>query len=188
MALQGQSTTADYLQWNEYQILLLKLRRDHHYRLAAIVSLGVNTLLRYSDFSEIKWADILDNDMLVIQEKKTGKQRKIKLNSELKSIIREACEKEDIQDYQTPIVNSSVQYLNRTLKSLKAKYALSLENFSTHSFRKTAGRRLAEKHQFSGEILVRLMALFNHSSLTITKRYLGITQKEINDLYEDLAM
>lgn len=188
MALKGQTTTSDFLAWNEYQMLLLKLRRDEKFRLAATVALGVNTLLRYSDFSKLTWADILDKDMLVVVENKTGKQRKIKVNPELKNIIKEAFEKENIEDRHSTIVNSSVQYLNRSLKSLKSKYALSIENFSTHTFRKTAGRRLAEKYKYSGEILLRLMDLFNHSSLAITKRYLGIRQEEINDLYLDLAI
>ena len=188
MALKGQITTSDYLPWNEYQMLLLKLHRDKKYRLAATVSLGVNTLLRFSDFSLITWSDILDKDMLVLVEKKTGKQRKIKLNDELKNTVKEAFEKEGIQDRQSAIVNFSVQYLNRNLKSIKTKYSLTIENFSTHTFRKTAGRKLVEKHKFSGEVLLRLMDLFNHSSLAITKRYLGIRQQEINNLYLDLAV
>lgn len=144
-------------------------------------------MLRFSDFSQITWSDVLDNEMLIIVEKKTGKQRKIKLNGELKETVLEAYEKEGVQNPNSTIVTSSVQYLNRTLKKLKQDYSLSISNFSTHSFRKTAGRRLVEKYKYSGEILLKLMDLFNHSSLSITKVYLGIRQEEIDDLYMDLA-
>ncbi|AHM59301.1 integrase [Flammeovirgaceae bacterium 311] len=188
MALKGQYTTADHLSWDQYQLLLMKLSRDGRFKDATIIALAVNTLLRFSDFSKITWADILDNEVLQIQETKTGKVRRIKVNNELRSTVVKTVAKESVADLDKPIVNFSIQYLNRLLKDIKVKYSLNVRNLSTHSFRKTAGRRIAEKHQFSGEVLLMLMDLFNHSSLAITKRYLGIRQEEIESLYDELAL
>ena len=36
-------------------------------------------------------------------------------------------------------------------------------------------------------VLVKLMELFNHSSLAITKRYLGLRQEEILETYDVLS-
>ena len=43
-------------------------------------------------------------------------------------------------------------------------------------------------NNFSNESLVLLMELFGHSSMSITKRYLGIRQQEINDIYLSVSL
>ena len=48
------------------------------------------------------------------------------------------------------------------------------------------GRRVWENDNQSERALVYLMELFNHSSLAITKRYLGIRQEELDDIYMNL--
>jgi site-specific recombinase XerD len=45
-----------------------------------------------------------------------------------------------------------------------------------------------ELNNFSNESLVLLMELFGHSSMAITKRYLGIRQQEINDIYLSVSL
>jgi hypothetical protein len=40
----------------------------------------------------------------------------------------------------------------------------------------------------SEHALVLLMDIFNHSSLQITKRYLGIRQEEIYDVYDGIQL
>ena len=39
----------------------------------------------------------------------------------------------------------SIQYINRTLKKWAVKYDLDIDNFSTHTFRKTFGRYVYDK-------------------------------------------
>lgn len=56
------------------------------------------------------------------------------------------------------------------------------ENIGTHSLRKTW-----EYHAWkSGYNPALIMETLNHSNLSVTKRYLGIRQDEINDLYDNL--
>jgi len=51
--------------------------------------------------------------------------------------------------------------------------------------RKTFGRKVFESAGEQAEVaLVRLMELFNHSSVAITKRYLGIRQQELMATYD----
>ena len=74
----------------------------------------------------------------------------------------------------------TVQAINRILKEIKKKYRLKIKNFSCHSLRKTFGRQVYTMNGDNSELaLVKLMELFNHSSVSITKRYLGLRQEEI---------
>ena len=74
------------------------------------------------------------------------------------------------------------------LKEIKVKYKLKVKNFSTHSFRKTFGRQVYNQNSENAELaLVKLMELFNHSSIGITKRYLGLRQEELLQTYDSLS-
>ena len=82
----------------------------------------------------------------------------------------------------------SVQRINIILKEVKKKYRLKIKNFSCHSLRKTFGRQVYNMNSDNSELaLVKLMELFNHSSVAITKRYLGLRQEEILQTYESLS-
>jgi integrase len=188
MSLRNQITTADYLPWKDFQLLLMKLQRDGKHKDAATIALGTASLLRFSDFSSISWKQAIKDDVVIVRERKTGKVRRIKINPDLRLVIEQSYSALGISNENEPIVGSSIQYLNRRLKHLKDKYSLSIENFSSHTFRKTGARRILEKNNFSGEVLIKLMELFNHSSMAITKRYLGIRQEEIEDLYGELNL
>ncbi|KKK99602.1 hypothetical protein LCGC14_2631130, partial [marine sediment metagenome] len=77
----------------------------------------------------------------------------------------------------------NIQYANRRLKEIAKKYNLkiSVNSMSTHTFRKTLGRRVWAMNQYSEKSLIMLGDLFNHFSIGITKVYLGIKSQEIGD-------
>ena len=73
-------------------------------------------------------------------------------------------------------------------KEVKKKYRLKIKNFSCHSLRKTFGRQVYNMNSDNAELaLVKLMELFNHSSVAITKRYLGLRQEELLNTYDSLT-
>ena len=56
------------------------------------------------------------------------------------------------------------------------------------SLRKTFGRQVYNMNNENSELtLVKLMELFNHSSVAITKRYLDLRQDEILETYDCLT-
>ncbi|MBS1589532.1 MAG: hypothetical protein JST52_07960 [Bacteroidetes bacterium] len=57
---------------------------------------------------------------------------------------------------------------------------------SSHFMRKTFGRRVWENNHRSEESLIKLSEVFGHSNIAITRRYLGIRQEEIADVYLQL--
>lgn len=81
----------------------------------------------------------------------------------------------------------SVQRINVRLKEIKAKYSIKVEHLSTHSLRKTFGRKVVESAGENSEMaLIKLSELFNHTSPQITRRYLGLRQEELMEVYESL--
>jgi integrase len=129
-----------------------------------------------------------------IIEKKTGKKRIIRLNPQLQKHIEECYEHIKPIGEKAPILVSqkgtifSIQRINVILKEIKKKYRLKIKNFSCHSLRKTFGRQVYNMNGENSELaLVKLMELFNHSSVAITKRYLGLRQEEILQTYDCLT-
>ena len=58
--------------------------------------------------------------------------------------------------------------------------AVGIENFGTHSLRKTWGFWTYDKSKYN---IALIMSIFNHSSQNITLRYIGIDQKSQDELY-----
>jgi len=57
---------------------------------------------------------------------------------------------------------------------------------SSHSLRKSFGRRVWENDGESERSLIYLSEIFNHSSIQMTRIYLGIRQEELNEVYLSL--
>lgn len=195
MSLKGTTTTATYMEWDTYLSFINRLERDRNYKYCLLIGIGVNTGLRISDLLKLKRSDVMGSDIMEIQEAKTGKTRTIKINRDLQELLNRVIPKYmpgDSDDYlflnrfgTKPIDKS---YVNVKLKQLCKQYKVKVDgNISSHTFRKTLGRRVMEVHNYSNEALMLLTELFQHSSMSITKRYLGIRQNEIDDIYESIC-
>ena len=79
----------------------------------------------------------------------------------------------------------STQRINVLFKEIKKRYNLKIEHFSTHTMRKTFGRKVFESAGENANIaLMRLSELFNHSNMSITKIYLGLREQELLETYD----
>ena len=194
MSLKYSNTTADFLLWDEAMNLTRKLAKDGNYKMSLFIALGCFTGLRISDILSLRWNQILDTDEFTIIEHKTKKKRTIRVNLQLKKHIKDCYEHIEPVGINAPILISqkgtvfSIQRINGVLKEIKRKYRLQIGNFSCHSLRKTFGRQVYNMNSDSSELaLVKLMELFNHSSVSITKRYLGLRQEELLNTYDCLS-
>ena len=194
MSLKYSSTTADYLIWSDAMNLIRKLSRDGNYKMSLLMAMGCFTGLRVSDILALRWRQILNKDEFCITEIKTGKQRTIRLNPQLQQHIRDCYEHISPIGINAPILISqkgtafTIQRINIILKEIREKYRLKIKNFSCHSLRKTFGRQVYNMNSDNAELaLIKLMELFNHSSVSITKRYLGLRQEEILQTYDCLS-
>ena len=194
MSLKYSTTTADYLVWSDAMNLIRKLAKDGNYKMSLLIALGCFTGLRISDILALTWEQILNTEEFTITEKKTGKKRVLRLNPQLQQHIQECYEHIQPIGLKAPILVSqkgtvfTIQRINVILKEIKRKYRLKVKNFSCHSLRKTFGRQVYNMNSENSELaLVKLMELFNHSSVSITKRYLGLRQEEILQTYDCLS-
>lgn len=183
--------TSDYMEWDVMLSLIRKLYRDKNYRMSLLVGCGCFFGLRISDIRSLTWEMLLSDDKFVINEKKTGKRRVVKINADFQKHIRQChdalCITNDSEKCfisQKKMVYST-QRINVLLKMIKKQYNLKIEHFSTHSLRKTFGRKVFESSGEQANIaLMRLSELFNHSNVAVTKIYLGIREKELLETYD----
>jgi len=194
MALKNQYTTADYLEWDVAMNLIRRLYRDGNYRMSMLVGCGCFFGLRFSDLRRLTWNQLLTDEVLVVYEQKTGKRREIRINKGFQKHIKDCYKALEIKNSSEPYLQGrsgsvlTIQAVNRNLKKIKSHYNLHVGNFSTHSLRKTFGRRVVEMAGANSEMaLIRLSELFQHSSPMITRRYLGLRQQELSEVYDALV-
>jgi integrase len=176
-------TTSDFLTPEELKRAIRFFQKNNQPKMALLLEFGTKTLLRYSDLSRIRWIDVLNKEVLIVNEKKTGKRREITIGSSLSEAIQNIFHLVKPKDVNDIIFNLSIQYVNRILKTLAIELKLTRKNISTHTFRKTGARYVWASNGYSNEILTRLSDLLNHSGENITRRYLGISREEIQNIY-----
>lgn len=195
MSAKHSYTTADYVEWDVAMNLIRRLYKDGNYTMSLLVGCGCFFGLRFSDLSQLRWEQLLGSDSFAIYEQKTGKRREIRINKGFQKHIKDCHDALEIKDDTRPCFLSrfgsvlSIQMVNRHFKTIKVKYQLKVKNFSTHSLRKTFGRRVVEMAP-AGQAdiqLIRLSELFGHVSVAVSRRYLGLRQEELGEVYDSLS-
>lgn len=191
MSVKGTRTTADYIEWNTMLTLIRRLFKDGDYTMSLFIGCGCFFGLRVSDLRRLTWRMVLESDRFTLNEQKTGKRRIVKVNGDFRSHIEKCREALGVSNMDAPCFMSrknmvySTQRINVKLKEIKEKYHIKVDNFSCHSLRKAFGRRVFEQSGENAQLaLVKLSELFNHSSMAITKIYLGLREKELLETYD----
>lgn len=156
------------------------------YRNFMLFNIGINTGLRVSDILMLKVSDVKDKRHIMIKEKKTAKNKRFLINLNLKidldKYIMGMMEDEFLfksqKGYNQPITRvQAYRILNEAAKKV------GLTEVGTHTMRKTFG--YFHYNQFK-DIAI-LQDIFNHSSPSITLRYIGINDdmkdKTIENFY-----
>ncbi len=189
MSKKNQLTKTDYLELSEYHKLVNGLHEDHDVLGETYTRIAKATALRVSDVLKLTWKKIMV-DRFMLNEQKTGKLRPIFVPDKTQEVFRSLYRLNG-----SPDVNSLVflnkrnnkaytgQYINQRMKIWKKRYHINVGNFSTHTYRKSFGREFWDKSGRSEDALVRLCEIYNHSDISITRRYLGIRDEEIRDAY-----
>ena len=128
--------------------------------------------------------DVLGNDTLTLNEKKTNKRREITIGKSLRDRIEMVYNELGNPSKDEYLFNYSIQYVNRLLKEGGRDEKIRNKNISSHSLRKSGSRFIWENNGHSDEYLIKLSSILNHSSTSITRRYLGISKEEIKDIYQ----
>ena len=168
-------------------------KKQGEFRNHVLVNLGVYTALRISDILKLRTNDVYDfkrrsvKETISIKEKKTGKFKQIALHPDaikaLAAYFREATPNSPLIMNNVTFASISRQHAYRIIDEA-AKAVRIPHRVSCHSLRKTFGYHSWQ----NGTSPVVLMAIFNHSSYEVTKRYLGVGQDEQNKAYQNLLL
>ena len=118
-----------------------------------------------------------------MNEKKTGKRREIPLGKEIYenlNLIHKKLGAPPLLDFVIPI---TIRAVNKQIKIHAYRAGVRGKRISTHTWRKTFGREVWKRNNYSEASLIKLSFLFNHSSTSITRIYLDITKEEVGDMY-----
>ncbi len=148
--------------------------------------IGTNCGLRISDILNLNVGDVRNKTHIKITEKKTGKFKKLPINSKLKPMLEEFIKSRKNDE---PLFLSRWGHrLDRVTAYFIIKNACEQakleEKIGTHSMRKSFGYH--HYQQFKDVVI--LQKIFNHSSPQITLRYIGIEQDEIDDSYNNFIL
>jgi len=185
MALKDQLTKSDYISLEELARVSRKLRKDKNFKWELYFLFSLSSALRVGDVLSTKWCDVVDKTgnvkpKFIKKEQKTGKTRVISFSNKTSCRIAELyveLGRPNLESYMFTGKTGkafSKQYINQELKRIRAKYKIDVENFSTHSFRKSYARAIWEINGKSDTALLFLTDELNHSSVMSTAIYLGV--------------
>lgn len=157
-----------------------------------IFNLGCNTGLRIGDIIKLKVADVAKG-VIDIREQKTSKENVVVMNTKIQKELKKFIAKYDLEDWQylfrsqkkkngqeLPITRErGWQFLKEVERELKLPYRV-----GTHTMRKTFGFHYYQKTKDA----VTLMEMFNHSDISVTLRYIGVTQHMVNKAREGFSL
>lgn len=176
------------------------LKGQGRYRDFLLFVVGINTALRVSDLLDLRIGDFIDErggvrDRFWLKEQKRGKRHEVVINQSIRealALYRQAypAVEADLDhflffstrsnDYTQSISRQQVWLFVSTI----CREVGLRGNYGTHSLRKTWGYHA----RMNGVDLALIMHKLNHSDLAYTKRYLGITDEELEEVVKRLNL
>ncbi|MGB7114954.1 MAG: tyrosine-type recombinase/integrase [Anaerolineales bacterium] len=167
------------------------LRGERRYRDLLLIVVGINTALRISDPLRLQVVHFLDEQKQIkkrfwLKERKRGKHHEVFINESIREAITEyliAYPDITSDPNHFRFFNTKTNDYTRSIRRGQAwKFITAIcqqvglrGNFGTHSLRKTWGYHA----RMQDVDLALIMHKLNHESIAYTKRYLGITDDEL---------
>ena len=159
-----------------------------------LFKIGLNVGLRINDLLSITWEDIFKpgtrqfREYFVPKEQKTKKVRQIFINKSFRAAVKEYLKYVPDSKLEGYVFTNrqgnrlSDASVDKMLKLLEKE--LNLKNLSTHSLRKTFAYHL----YIQTNDLSLVQEILQHSSVAVTRRYLGISQEVKKNAYNELNL
>lgn len=163
---------------------------------------GINIGVRASDLCSLRYNFFLNEDgtfkeFYTLQPKKTKKQKKfVKLyfNQVVKKAITDYIEDYPVKDLNGYLFKSRKGDghikeipLGKIIKDAAEEAGIK-KNICSHTLRKTFGRFVWYNAEDKNKSLVILQTIFNHSSQSVTTKYIGLTDDEVSDVFNELNL
>ncbi len=163
--------------------------------------IGINLGIRASDLCGLKYNFFMNNDgtfkdsysLQPKKTRKTGKYVKLYFNQTVKKAIADYVKEYPIQDMDEYLFKSrkSGAITEKSLWKIIVDATIEAgieKNVGSHTLRKTFGYHIWHNAEDKEKALIMLMAIFNHSSVATTKKYIGLMDEEIEDVFNSLNL
>lgn len=150
-------------------------------KLFIVLLVQATTGLRIGDVIKLEPRNIVGSNIRLIEEK-TGKEQYREISTQTIALLNDYIIEQNISPRDPIITRCSVRNVQKNLKIVTGH--LGLENISTHSFRKYYGTAVYKESGYDIELVRRIL---NHSSVTTTQKYLGITKQEIDSISKSVS-
>ncbi len=177
-----------------------QLRGQRRYRDLLLFVVGINTALRISDLLQLRIGYFIDENKRIrqrfcIKEQKRNKRLEVIINQSIREALGEYLEAyhgvtEEPKNFV--FFNTKTNGYSEPIKRGQAwKFVVSIcndvglrGNYGTHSLRKTWGYHA----RMQGVDLALIMHKLNYESVAYTKRYLGVTDEELQAVVNRLNL
>ena len=153
-----------------------------------LFTMGINTGLRISDLLKLKVIDVRNKSHVEIKEQKTGKIKRFPLLGNLQSMIEEYTKGKLDNEYLFRSREGANKPITRVMAykiiNNACRKAGITDNVGTHTLRKTFGYH---HYQQFHDVAI-LQYLLNHSSPSITLKYIGITQDNVENTLQQFEL
>lgn len=149
-------------------------------RIATIEVLQASLGLRLGDTLALKMSSFIKDGnryRLDIFEEKTKKVRNFTVPLEIYSFIQQYALDNNI-GMDTKLFDISERQVERHLNKVFSKMELPLRNYGSHSYRKYFATQVYLNNEMN---IALVQVLLQHSSVAITQRYIGISNKQVED-------
>ena len=160
----------------------LKGKSDRDY---VMFMFGIYTGLRISDILKFRVRDVRDKDAVYIREKKTGKEKRFPINTELKPVIKDYVYGKDDYEYlfKSPRGNRPITRQQAYNILSEAGRQFDIDKIGTHTLRKTFGYHMYQQTHDA----VTTKEILNQSDKSITLREIGINQDNNDKAIKNLS-
>lgn len=170
------------------------------YRNKMLFLVGINLGIRASDLCCLKYNFFMNEDgtfkefysLQPKKTKKTGKFVKLYFNETVKKAITNYIKEYPIESTDEYLFQSrsgdghiKEDTIRKIVVDLAAEAGIT-KNVGSHSLRKTFGRFIYYKAEDKNNALIILQRIFNHSSPSVTSKYIGITDDEVSEVFNEL--
>ena len=149
-------------------------------RIATVAVLQASLGLRLGDVLQLNMGSFIKESgrwKLNIKEQKTGKVRDFTVPVEIYSFIQDYAINMGISN-TAKLFDISERQVERHLNKVFSKMELPLRSFGSHSYRKYFATRVYLDNEMN---IMIVKTLLQHSSVAVTQRYIGLSQKTVED-------
>ncbi len=145
---------------------------------------------RAKELLQFTWHHVINKKEKDLYEFKTEKNRKVYYNNKLLQLVKanfQIIDPINVHDFilasnelNKPITTRA---FNKSFKHILKQYSIETDNPSSHTLRKTFAYRVFKNEGGDESALIFVSEILAHSTLKVTRKYLGITQNALKKAY-----